>query len=86
MCFGPEHRMARVRNEIFLRHPRSRMMNLGVRDIAAFAKFDAKGLGFPRLERPPRVAFFTLNGRFSRSKARGTGGGCAQSAFLDRLA
>lgn len=38
------------------------MITLGVRDLAAAIKFYEKGLGFPRMESPPEVAFFTLNG------------------------
>ncbi|AWI74740.1 glyoxalase [Parazoarcus communis] len=42
--------------------PRISMITLGVRDIAASVEFYEKGLGFPRLESPPSVAFFKLNG------------------------
>ena len=42
--------------------PRISMITLGVRDLAAAIKFYEKGLGFPRMEAPPSVAFFTLNG------------------------
>jgi len=38
------------------------MITLGVRDLASAIKFYEKGLGFPRMESPPEVAFFTLNG------------------------
>jgi len=38
------------------------MITLGVRDLAAAIEFYEKGLGFPRMESPPEVAFFTLNG------------------------
>ena len=38
------------------------MVTLGVRDLAAAIDFYEKGLGFPRMESPPEVAFFTLNG------------------------
>lgn len=38
------------------------MITLGVRDLAAAIEFYQKGLGFPRMESPPEVAFFTLNG------------------------
>lgn len=37
------------------------MITLGVRDLAAAITFYEKGLGFPRMESPPEVAFFTLN-------------------------
>ncbi len=42
--------------------PRISMITLGVRDLAAAIEFYQKGLGFPRMESPPEVAFFTLNG------------------------
>jgi hypothetical protein len=38
------------------------MITLGVRDLAAAIEFYEHGLGFPRMESPPEVAFFTLNG------------------------
>ena len=38
------------------------MITLGVRDLAASIKFYEKGLGFPRMESSPEVAFFTLRG------------------------
>jgi uncharacterized glyoxalase superfamily protein PhnB len=42
--------------------PRISMITLGVHDLAAAVKFYEEGLGFPRMESPPEVAFFTLNG------------------------
>lgn len=42
--------------------PRISMITLGVRDIARAAAFYEQGLGWPRLNSPPEVAFFTLNG------------------------
>ena len=42
--------------------PRISMITLGVRDIETAATFYQDGLGFPRMESPPEVAFFTLNG------------------------
>ena len=42
--------------------PRISMITLGVRDLASAIKFYEEGLGFPRLESPPEVAFFTLSG------------------------
>jgi len=42
--------------------PRISMITLGVRDMAAAIAFYEKGLGFPRLDSPSDVAFFTLNG------------------------
>jgi catechol 2,3-dioxygenase-like lactoylglutathione lyase family enzyme len=38
------------------------MITLGVRDLAASIRFYEEGLGLPRMESPPEVAFFTLNG------------------------
>jgi catechol 2,3-dioxygenase-like lactoylglutathione lyase family enzyme len=38
------------------------MITLGVRDLDAAVRFYESGLGFPRMESPPEVAFFTLNG------------------------
>ena len=49
-------------NEKLPMKPRISMITLGVRDLAASVKFYEKGLGFPRMESPPTVAFFTLNG------------------------
>lgn len=42
--------------------PRISMITLGVRDLAESVKFYEAGLGFPRMESPPEIAFFTLNG------------------------
>ena len=42
--------------------PRISMITLGVRDLAAAIEFYEQGLGFPRMESPPEVAFFTLDG------------------------
>lgn len=42
--------------------PRISMITLGVRDLAESIRFYEQGLGFPRMESPPEVAFFTLNG------------------------
>lgn len=38
------------------------MITLGVRDLAVAVEFYEHGLGFPRMESPPDVPFFTLNG------------------------
>ena len=43
-------------------NPRISMITLGVRDLVTSVKFYQEGLGFPRMESPPEVAFFTLNG------------------------
>ena len=42
--------------------PRISMITLGVGDLARSVKFYEEGLGFPKMESPPDVAFFTLNG------------------------
>lgn len=42
--------------------PRISMITLGVRDLTTAVEFYENGLGFPRMESPPEVAFFTLNG------------------------
>lgn len=38
------------------------MITLAVRDLAAAIDFYEKGLGLPRIDSPPGVAFFALNG------------------------
>ena len=40
--------------------PRISMITLGVRDLAAAVCFYEQGLGFPRMDSPPTVAFFPL--------------------------
>lgn len=42
--------------------PRISLITLGVRDIARSVRFYRDGLGFPQLDSPPDVAFFTLAG------------------------
>ena len=42
--------------------PRISMITLGVGDMEAAIRFYEHGLGFPRMDSPPEVAFFTLNG------------------------
>lgn len=42
--------------------PRISMITLAVSDLAAAVDFYEQGLGFPRMESPPEVAFFTLDG------------------------
>ena len=38
------------------------MITLGVGDLGKSINFYEKGLGFPKMDSPPEVAFFTLNG------------------------
>ena len=38
------------------------MITLGVQDVQTSAEFYEKGLGFPRIESEPTVAFFDLHG------------------------
>jgi len=47
--------------------PRISMITLGVSNLAASIEFYEQGLGFPRMESPPIVAFFTLNGTGNNS-------------------
>ena len=42
--------------------PRISMITLGVDDLEKSITFYEKGLGLPRMDSPPSVAFFTLNG------------------------
>lgn len=42
--------------------PRISMITLGVGDLEKSVRFYEQGLGFPRMDSPPEVAFFTLNG------------------------
>jgi len=42
--------------------PKISMITLGVRDLAAASEFYEHGLGLPKRDSPPEVAFFTLNG------------------------
>jgi len=42
--------------------PRISMITLGVSDLDKSIKFYKEGLGFPRMESSPEIAFFTLNG------------------------
>lgn len=47
--------------------PRISMITLGVEDMERAVRFYEQGLGFPRKESPPEVAFFTLNGTDRKS-------------------
>ena len=50
--------------------PRISMIGLGVRDLEKAAAFYGEGLGFHRVETPPTVAFFQLNGTWLGLTAR----------------
>lgn len=50
--------------------PRISMITLGVEDLAAAVEFYEKGLGFPRVDSEPTVAFFALNGSWLGLYAR----------------
>jgi len=47
------------------------MITLGVRDLDKSIAFYEKGLGFPCMESPTEVAFFTLNGTWLGLFGRG---------------
>lgn len=53
---------AATQREFTRMKPHISMITLGVRDLAIAIKFYEQGLGFPKMESPPEVAFFTLNG------------------------
>lgn len=42
--------------------PRISMITLAVNDLPKAINFYENGLGFPRMDSPPEIAFFTLNG------------------------
>ncbi|MBF0278071.1 MAG: VOC family protein [SAR324 cluster bacterium] len=46
------------------------MITLGVKDLEKSIKFYQEGLGFPKMESSPDVAFFTLNGTWLGLYAR----------------
>jgi len=50
--------------------PRISMIALGVSDLEKSIKFYQEGLGFPKMESPAEVAFFTLNGTWLGLYAR----------------
>ena len=50
------------RNKVKIMKPRISMITLGVSDLETSIKFYQDGLGFPKMESPPEIAFFTLNG------------------------
>lgn len=59
--------------------PRISMITLGVRDLQKSIDFYEKGLGLPRMDSPPEVAFFTLNGTWL-----GRAGGRCSGALVTR--
>ena len=66
--------------------PRISMITLGVNNLEASVQFYEEGLGLPRMDSPPEVAFFTLNGSwlglYSReSLAEDTGVSAEGSGF-----
>ena len=50
--------------------PRISMITLGVSDLERSIRFYQRGLGFPKMDSPPEVAFFTLNGSWLGLYAR----------------
>ena len=50
--------------------PRISMITLGVSDLENSIKFYQEGLGYPKMESPPEVAFFTLDGSWLGLYAR----------------
>jgi len=50
--------------------PRISMITLGVAVLETSVKFYKEGLGFPQMDSPPDVAFFTLNGSWLGLYAR----------------
>jgi len=62
------------------------MITLGVSDMQRAVTFYEQGLGFPRMESPPEVAFFTLNGTWlglfgKEALAADAGVSAAESGF-----
>lgn len=60
--------------------PRISMITLGVSDLQRSVEFYERGLGFPRMDSPPEVAFFTLNGTWLGLYGREA---LAQDAMVD---
>ncbi|SFT63523.1 VOC family protein [Halomonas saccharevitans] len=52
-------------------NPRISMITLGVSDLARAIRFYEQGLGLPRMDSPPEVAFFPLNGSWLDLYGRG---------------
>lgn len=52
--------------------PRISMITLGVSDLEESVRFYEEGLRLPRLDSPPAVAFFTLNGSWLGLYGRGS--------------
>jgi catechol 2,3-dioxygenase-like lactoylglutathione lyase family enzyme len=51
-------------------NPRISMITLGVKDLDESIRFYRDGLGFPKMDSSPEVAFFTLNGSWLGLYAR----------------
>lgn len=51
-------------------HPRISMITLGVSDLEKAVRFCKEGLGFPQMDSPPEVAFFTFKGSWLGLYAR----------------
>ncbi len=51
--------------------PRISMVSLGVADLQTSTRFYETGLGLPRMDSPPGVAFFNLNGTWLGLAERG---------------
>lgn len=70
--------------------PRISMLTLGVRDLARSRRFYEEGLGFPRMDSPPEVAFFTLNGTwlalYGREALAGDAGLAAEGSGFSGVA
>jgi len=51
--------------------PRISMITLAVCNLASAVEFYEQGLGFPRMESPPEIALFSLNGSWLGLYSRG---------------
>ena len=61
------------------------MITLGVDDLDRSTMFYKEGLGFPQMDSPPDVAFFTLNGSWLGLYSRSSGLGVTiNQNFVER--